>query len=418
MRDTKKIKIDKSLPSQSGKDCSEVKVATGLERLCCNQINYNYRKRLKGKRLGLLANPASVDTSFRHASTLINQTFPEQLKALFSPQHGFYAEKQDNMVESDHTVDPILKIPIFSLYSQTRIPTKEMFDLIDTLIVDIQDVGTRVYTFIYTISYCLEAAAKYEKEVIILDRPNPVGGVQVEGNILNKEYSSFVGRFPIPMRHGLTVGEISSCFNSMFTAQKCDLEIISMTGWKRDMLFSDTNLPWIAPSPNLPTPTSALVYSGQVVWEGTNISEGRGTTQPFEIFGAPFIDTEKILNQVDGRIDGAVLRPIAFQPTSGKWKDEVCRGFQIHVVEPKLFKPYKTSLILLQQIIKNHSDRFRWKEPPYEYEYVKLPIDLILGDRKLREAVEQLENIDAVEALWKKPLDKFKQMIRKFYLYE
>jgi len=431
---------------------SPSKVITGLENLCCNP-----EPRLKGARLGLLANPASTDTSFGHASTLINQIYPGQLKALFSPQHGFHAEKQDNMVESCHTMDTVLKIPIFSLYSTTRIPTEQMFDLIDTLIIDIQDVGTRVYTFIYTISYCLEAAALYGKSVVILDRPNPVGGVAVEGNVLKKEYASFVGRFPIPMRHGLTVGEIASLFNSRFitdrrefteeigcdgekgsaTVEGCDLTIIPMRGWNRRMLFADTHLPWIAPSPNMPTPSSALVYPGQVIWEGTNISEGRGTTQPFEIFGAPFIDTDKILHAVAANnsdrgllsdradtkgagianIPGAVLRAIAFEPTSGKWQGQVCQGFQIHVVDPELFKPYTTSLLLLQQIIKYHSGQFKWKEPPYEYEYVKLPIDLILGDKLLRESIESCESMDSVEASWQSDLDKFKQMSREFYLY-
>lgn len=411
-------------------NCSPTKVVTGLENLWSNPEH-----KLKGARLGLLANPASTDSSFRHASAIINQIYPGQLKALFSPQHGFHAEKQDNMVESDHTLDSILKIPIFSLYSATRIPTEEMFDLIDTLIIDIQDVGTRVYTFIYTISYCLEAAALYGKSVVVLDRPNPVGGVAVEGNLLKKEYASFVGRFPIPMRHGLTVGEIAALFNSRFITAEggakkgCDLTVIPMVGWKRQMLFFDTHLPWIAPSPNLPTPSSALVYPGQVIWEGTNISEGRGTTQPFEILGAPFIDTEKILYELicDGigerllpgttAIPGAVLRSTAFEPTSGKWHGEVCHGFQIHIVDYHLFKPYKTSLMLLQKIIKCHSDQFGWKEPPYEYEYVKLPIDLILGDKALREDIEKFKDIDAIEASWQRELDHFKQISREFHIY-
>ena len=448
------MKMHNNSPQRSNRE--HIQLTTGLENLWIGEISHSHRERFRGKRLGLLANPASVDRSFRHASSLINRLYPDQLKALFSPQHGFHAEKQDNMIESDHTVDPILKIPIFSLYSATRIPTKEMFDLVDTLIVDIQDAGTRVYTFIYTISYCLEAAARYGKEVVILDRPNPIGGVAVEGNILKNEYSSFVGRFPIPMRHGLTVGEIASLFNSKFITEKngdrkkgisakrlpvlenrCDLTVIPMTGWKRDMLFSDTGLPWIPPSPNLPSPTSALVYPGQVIWEGTNISEGRGTTQPFEIFGAPFINTEKILdslcsyiNQDAGlsifrmdksgatSIPGLILRPIVFEPTSGKWQGKVCQGFQIHVIDPELFKPYTTSLLLLQQIIKHHPDQFRWKEPPYEYEYEKLPIDLILGDKMLRYAIENLENIDVIEESWQIEINEFKQMSRAFYLYE
>ena len=230
------------------------KVTTGLENLIAHPPEY-----LKGKRLGLLSNPASVDRHFHHASSLIHHFFPGQLKALFSPQHGFYAEKQDNMIESVHFMEPELNIPVYSLYHDTRIPTKEMFDLIDVLLVDIQDVGTRVYTFIYTVSFCLEKAAELNKQVVILDRPNPIGGIQVEGNLLLNKFASFVGRFPIPMRHGLTIGEISQFFNREFHLG-CDLSIIPMTGWERQMYWQDTQLFWIPPSPNLPTPQSCMVY--------------------------------------------------------------------------------------------------------------------------------------------------------------
>ncbi|MCK5682929.1 DUF1343 domain-containing protein, partial [bacterium] len=255
----------------------------GLENLIIDPPEY-----INNQRLGLLSNPASVDKNFNHALALINTKFPGQLKALFSPQHGFYAEKQDNMIESDHIIESKLNIPIYSLYSKTRIPTKDMFTDIDILLIDIQDVGTRVYTFIYTISYCLELAARLNKKVVILDRPNPIGGIQVEGNILSPDYSSFVGRFPIPMRHGMTIGEISHFFNQEFNLE-CNLKIIPMSGWQRTMYWTDTNLEWVAPSPNLPTPQSCIVYPGQVIFEGTNISEGRGTTLPFEQFGAPFL---------------------------------------------------------------------------------------------------------------------------------
>lgn len=387
-------------------------VITGLENLAENPPKY-----LKGKKLGLLANPASVDSSFHHASSIINKAFPGQLKAMFSPQHGFYAEKQDNMIESRHSTDLKYGIPLFSLYSSTRIITKEMFDLIDVLIIDLQDVGTRVYTFIYTISFCMEAAAGYNKKIVILDRPNPLGGVEVEGNILSKDYRSFVGRFPIPMRHGLTVGEISSMFNDLLNIA-CKLYIIPMKAWKREMLFSDTALPFIAPSPNLPTPASTLVYPGQVIFEGTNISEGRGTTQPFELFGAPFIDRDKIFDYARDKILGATLRPVCFQPTSGKWQDQVCSGFQIHVTDPHLFRPYKTSLMLLQQIIKYHKNDFKWKKPPYEYEYEKLPMDLILGSRKIRKKITEMKNIDSIELSWQKQLLEFKKMSQGYYLYD
>lgn len=384
---------------------------TGLENLCRNPLKLE-----KSCRLGLLANPASVDRNFQHASRLINKLYPGQLKALFSPQHGFYAEKQDNMVESDHAIDPAFKIPIFSLYSNTRKPTKEMMDQIDLLIIDIQDVGTRVYTFIYTISYCLEAAALFKKQVVILDRPNPLGGVEVEGNILEEKFSSFVGRYPIPMRHGLTVGEIALLFNRN---QKigANLKVIPMENWTRKMQFSDTGLPWIAPSPNLPTQASASVYPGQVIFEGTNVSEGRGTTQPFELFGAPFMESSRILSTIGADIPGATLRPVNFQPCSGKWQNQVCHGFQIHVTSPQEYRPYKTSLMVLQKIIQLWPDKFQWKEPPYEYEYNKRPIDLILGSSSLADQIEQMGNLDAIETSWEEAVARFKTISMDFWLY-
>ena len=388
------------------------KVTTGLEELIAHTPKY-----LQGKRLGLLSNPASVDYHFNHASAIINHLFPGQLKALFSPQHGFYAEKQDNMIESSHFMESELNVPVYSLYNDTRIPTTKMFDQIDVLLVDIQDVGTRVYTFIYTISFCLELAAKLKKQVVILDRPNPIGGTQIEGNILSKDYTSFVGRFPIPMRHGLTIGEIAQFFNQEFHIE-CDLTVIPMTGWKRQMYWQDTGLFWIAPSPNLPTPQSCMVYPGQVIFEGTNISEGRGTTLPFELFGAPFLDIKTIKSQADELIKGAFLRPVNFEPTSGKWKGNVCKGFQIHITSKQEFKPYFSSLILMQLIIKHHTNDFKFKEPPYEYEFKRMPIDLILGSKTLRKKLTSLENLIPLSNQWQKELKNFKSLSGKYHLYE
>lgn len=368
-------------------------------------------------RIGLLSNPASVDRQLRHARLLIHRLYPGRLKALYSPQHGFFAEKQDNMVESTDMVDPALKIPIYSLYGQTRKPTKQMLDPIDLLIIDLQDVGTRVYTYAYTVSYCLEAAKRYGKKVLILDRPNPINGIRLEGNCLMGECRSFVGRYPIPMRHGLTMGELARLFNDHFGIH-CDLDIIPMHGWKRSMYFKQTGLPWVAPSPNLPTPNSAIVYPGQVLWEGTNVSEGRGTTQPFELFGAPFFDIEKILSTLDNEsVRGAVLRPAVFEPTSNKWQGIPCIGFQLHVTEPDDFSPYATSLNLLQSVLLHHKDRFQWKAGPYEYEYKRLAIDLIIGDRSVRRRLENFEPIRQIAASWQKDLDKFKDTSSKFHLY-
>ena len=387
-------------------------VKTGLENL------FDHPKAdLKNYRLGLLCNPSSVDRQFVHARMIINTLYPKQLKALYSPQHGFYAEKQDNMIESPDMVDPLLNIPVFSLYGDTRIPTHSMFELIDVLVIDLPDVGTRVYTFSTTISYCLEAAVKYGKKVLLLDRPNPLGGDLVEGNILNSEYSSFVGRYPVPMRHGLTMGELALLYNEHFGIG-CDLEIIPLKGWSRHMLFRDTGLPWVAPSPNLPTPDSALVYPGQVIWEGTNISEGRGTTQPFELFGAPFINPQKILNFLGKKkIAGTILREVAFEPTSNKWQGKICRGFQIHVTDHETYRPYRTSLRLLQAVLLNCKEDFQWKSTPYEYEFKKRPIDLILGDKGIRQSLESGKDLDSLEREWEENLNQFLCLRNKILMY-
>jgi uncharacterized protein YbbC (DUF1343 family) len=390
-----------------------VKTMSGLENPALHTHAW-----VRGSRIGLLCNPASVDRNFQHAKHILNQVFPEQLTALFSPQHGFFAEKQDNMVESAHDTDPHLNIPVFSLYGETRVPTPEMFERIDVLIVDLLDVGTRVYTFTSTLSYCLETAAKQGKRVVVLDRPNPVGGIQVEGNCLSPDMTSFVGRYPIPMRHGLTMGEYATYINETFDIH-CLLNVIPMTGWERRMYFKNTGLCWVMPSPNLPTPASAVVYPGQVIWEGTNISEGRGTTLPFEQFGAPFIDIHKLLSFMGGpNLPGAVLRPVAFEPTSNKWAGQVCYGFQIHVTDPHQFLPYHTSLKLLQGILCHHKNQFQWKIPPYEYEWDKLPMDMIIGSTRVRQQLENLEDLAVITDGWAEELAQYASAAAKFHLYK
>lgn len=387
-------------------------ISSGLDVFCTQPPDIPSEKRL-----GLLCNPASVTSSLTHASLAVNRQFPGQLKALFSPQHGFHAEKQDNMVESGDLVDSALNIPVFSLYGDTRIPTRAMFDLIDILLIDLQDAGTRVYTFIYTISYCLEAAARFDKEVIVLDRPNPVGGIDIEGNLLSERWTSFVGRYPIPMRHGLTMGELALLINSRFGIHS-RLSVIPMKGWKRSLYFDDTSLIWIAPSPNLPTPASAMVYPGQVVIEGTTLSEGRGTTQPFELFGAPYLEPDRLLDQIGESLRGIVLRPVCFEPTSGKYQGSPCRGFQIHVTSRSDYKPYRTTLVLLQLIMKLYPDQFRWKQPPYEYEFQRLPIDLILGCRQVRQRLEQMESVESLEKAWEPEIETFRKIKLDYHLYD
>jgi uncharacterized protein YbbC (DUF1343 family) len=387
-------------------------VSLGLEQLIASPPS-----ELRNARLGLLCNSASVDANIIHARQRLQAVFGERLKALYSPQHGFFAEKQDNMVESDHRKDRLLGLQVYSLYGRTRIPTQEMLDPIDVLLIDLQDVGTRVYTFIYTMSYCMEAARKFDKKVIILDRPNPIGGLAIEGNCLDPQWHSFVGRYPIPMRHGLTIGELARLFNDAYGID-CDLQVLPMGGWRRHMLFEETGLPWIAPSPNLPTPVSALVYPGQVIWEGTNVSEGRGTTQPFEIFGAPYIDPDRVLRATNElALEGSIMRVIEFEPTSNKWQGEICRGFQMHVSDTDRFKPYRASLCLLQAILHCHADQFNWKAPPYEYEHKKMPIDLILGGQQIRNQLSDMKPITALESDWQSELDAFDDLRKKYLLY-
>lgn len=388
-------------------------VSLGIEVLLQTQ-----RDILKGKRLGLLCNQASTDRHFRHTRDLILQAFPDQLTCLFSPQHGFFAEKQDNMVESEHAVDHVTALKIFSLYGERRIPDQTMFQHLDTLLVDLVDVGTRVYTFFSTLAYCLEAAAEFGKQVVVLDRPNPLGGVEIEGNLLHPSRRSFVGLYPLPMRHGLTLGELALLVNNHLGGDSihADLKVIPMQGWRRRMLFGDTALPWVFPSPNMPSPQTALVYPGQVIWEGTNISEGRGTSLPFELFGAPFFRHSEIQLLV-GEFPGCTLRPVVFEPTSNKWTGQPCVGFQIHVFDHSLFRPYHVSLSLLQAIMLLYPDNFQYKSPPYEYEYDQLPLDLILGDSSLRKNIEKGVDIFELEKGWQKDLKEFERLRKVAFLY-
>lgn len=376
-----------------------------------------YYTKYRGSRLGLLSNQASVDSDLIHARDIIEGLCPGCLKALFGPQHGYAGEDQDNMIETGHSVDRSLRIPIFSLYSSLREPSPDMMDLIDVLIIDMQDVGTRVYTFASTMLNCMKAAALNGKKVVILDRPNPLGGDIMEGNLLVPGLYSFVGPWKMPMRHGLTMGELALLFNSEFSIG-CELEIIELRGWTRSMLWEDTGLIWAVPSPNMPIPDTAYVYPGQVIWEGTNLSEGRGTCRPFEMFGAPYLDTAKILDSIPEEfLRGCRLREISFRPTFNKWQDEICKGFMIHILDKTAYRSFDTAVALLKTIIDIHGKSFKWKEPPYEYEYDKLPIDLILGNSAFREAIQEGRNLFEIKKTWLSEYEEFKELRRPYLLY-
>jgi uncharacterized protein YbbC (DUF1343 family) len=375
---------------------------------------------LKDRRVGLLMHQASVTRSLASARDVLHRLCGSRLTALFGPQHGIAGEKQDNMIESVHAVDGRLGIPVFSLYSETRSPTAEMMAHIDTLVVDLQDVGTRVYTFEWTTALALEACAAAGKAVVVLDRPNPLGGMAVEGNVIHPGYESFVGLYPVPMRHGLTLGEMALLVNARLRtgSPRCDLTVVPMEGWRRRMRFGDTGLPWVLPSPNMPTPDTAVVYPGQVLLEGTNVSEGRGTTRPFEVWGAPYLDVTALRARFEKRrLPGCVLRDHDFEPTFHKWKGEVCRGFQLHVTDADRFLPYLTTLALLQDVVSLHRDRFAWKQPPYEYVTDRLPIDVLTGDPAVREAIESGADLRALAARWKGEIRAFQKEAAEHHLY-
>lgn len=374
-------------------------------------------RRLRKRRLGLLSNQASLDGQLTPSKEVLFRIFPGQVKALFGPQHGHGGEDQDNMIETTHSRDSERNLPVFSLYSETREPKEEMLDLLDTLIIDLQDVGTRVYTFGTTVLNCLKAAARLGKEILILDRPNPIGGEILEGAVLKPELHSFVGAFRFPMRHGLTMAEMALIFDHAFSLDS-DLQFVAMKGWKRKTLWPGTGLRWVMPSPNMPVFETALVYPGQVIWEGTNISEGRGTCRPFEMFGAPFLDVQAIAALLPAKASaGCRLQQVTFRPTFHKWQGELCRGFMVHVTDPGTFRPYAFSIAVLRAILLNHGDRFQWKQPPYEYEFERMPIDLILGDRSLREDLEKGLTIKELQAGWEEEIRKFREWREDFLIY-
>ncbi|MCJ7545337.1 MAG: DUF1343 domain-containing protein [Deltaproteobacteria bacterium] len=369
-------------------------------------------------RLGLLCNQASIDPFSRPSSNIIAELAGKNLQILFSPQHGITGEAQANMVETEDAIDPGLAIPIYSLYSsQTRTPTEEQLEQIDCLLIDLQDVGTRVYTFATTMGLCLEAAAQYKKKVVVLDRPNPINAEQVEGNILKETLRSFVGFAPIPMRHGMTMGELARFFNTERRIG-ADLEICTMQGYKREYFSPDTKLPWIPPSPNMRTPATALVYPGQVLLEGTNLSEGRGTPKPFESFGAPFIDPSLLRQKLEKRnLPGCRFEETSFTPQFDKWQGELCSGLQINVIDPRTYKPYYTTLAILQEIMKAWPDQFCFIPPPYEYEFERLPIDIITGDEEIRKGLEQGRDPDEIEESWQEELEGFLVKRKQYLLY-
>lgn len=373
--------------------------------------------RLRGARVGIVCNHASVDRGYRHIVDRLADAKDVQIAAIFGPQHGFHSDVQDNMIETPDSADVIRRIPVYSLYSDTREPTDDMLAGIDVLVIDLQDVGARIYTFIYTMANCLRAAARHGVPVIVCDRPNPIGGLHVEGAVLSAGFESFVGQFQIPMRHGMTIGELAALFNKE-SGIGASLEIVQMERWDRRLYADQTGLPWVLPSPNMPTLDTAIVYPGTVLFEGTLLSEGRGTTRPFELVGAPGIDAEAFaagMNKLE--LPGVYFRPAVFQPTFQKHAQQACGGCQIHVTDRDAFRPVITGLALIGMFRRHDPAAFAWRPPPYEYEHRLLPIDILAGTDALRTDVESDTPLQGVASRWRVDEDEFRRRRAAYLLY-
>ena len=376
-------------------------------------------RKFHGARIGALLHPASVSAKLEHTSRILERHNGDlfRLAAFFGPQHGFLGQTQDNMVEWKSYEHPRLGVPVYSLYGEHREPTAEMLEGLEVLLVDLQDIGARYYTFIWTLYLCMRACEKRGVEVVVLDRPNPINGVTTEGPVLDPNYKSFVGMHPIPVRHGKTIGELAQQFRKE-AFPECRLSILPMKNWQRAMWFDETGLPWVMPSPNMPTVDTAVVYPGTVLFEGTMLSEGRGTTRPFELVGAPWIEAEPFAASMNAlELPGVYFRPAVFEPTFQKHARQPCGGCQIHVTDRDSFRPVLTGVALIDGFRRYDRSRFAWRPPPYEYEHEKLPIDILAGSDALRLDVEAGRPLEDLRASWRTDEEAFERVRQPYLLY-
>lgn len=363
----------------------------------------------EGKRLGLVTGPSGLNKGLKSTIDLLNERY--DLKALYSPEHGVRGNFQAG-VHIDTYVDECTGITAYSLYGDNRKPSPEMLRDIDVLVMDIQDVGSRYYTYLYTMSYCMEACAENRKTFVYLDRINPIGGVEVEGGILDTRYASFVGMHPIPPRYGLTAGELAMLFNREFGIG-CELEVVRIEGWERDMYMSDTDLLWVNPSPNITSIDTAVLYNGTCLFEGTNVSEGRGTTKPFEMIGAPWLDPFRLADRMNGMaLPGVIFRPVYFEPAFSKHKGRQCRGVQVHITDRKAVKPLELGIRLLYEIMDSDPDRFEWVPP--NIEKGNYFIDLLGGGEDIR---QRRCEADGLIEKWRGESRRFKALKEKYHIY-
>jgi len=394
-----------------------LQVTTGLERFAaegpvCAGLP-------AGARVALLAHPASVDRQARHAVELLASSNDCRLVRLFAPEHGLWGHEQD-MESVELAREPQAGLEVISLYGgNTDSLRPRISDLagIDAVVADLQDVGSRYYTFIYTLSHVMEAAQEAGIAVVVLDRPNPICGARAEGPVLEPSLASFVGRYPIAVRHGMTVGELATLFNSSFGIG-CDLRVVQMKGWQRNAYFDQTDLPWVPPSPNMPTVGTALVYPGGCLIEGTNLSEGRGTTTPFELLGAPWLDGSALAQALHReRLEGVAFRAASFRPMFQKHAGLPCGGIQVIVTDRESFKPFETYLAVIREARRQSPRQFAWRIEPYEFENERLAIELLLGRKGLRDQIEAGAGVLEMAGSWKSSLEQFQQLRSDSLLY-
>ncbi len=397
-------------PSRSRRARGTQRVATGLDRVA------SHAGFLRGRRVGLIANPSAVTHRLVHAADHLLALRGVRLAALFGPEHGLWADAQD-LVEVADARDPHTGLRVHSLYGPTRVPERGHLSDLDALVFDIQDVGSRYYTFASTMLHAMEACAAHGVRLVVLDRPNPLGGLAIDGNTLDPSFQSFVGPHPLPVRHGMTMGELALLFRAE-RGLDLDLHVVPMSGWRRAMDFEATGLPWVLPSPNMPTADTAHVYPGGCLIEGTNLSEGRGTTRPFEIVGAPWLDPWDLAGRLAGeRLRGVVFRPLHFTPTFQKYAGLVCGGVQIHVTDRRSFRPFITYLLLIHHARQLAPAAFAWRQPPYEYETEKLPIDILCGTDLIRRHLEAGQSPRLLERAWRRDAASFRRRRQPYLLY-
>jgi uncharacterized protein YbbC (DUF1343 family) len=366
----------------------------------------NFPNQLKNQKVGVLCHAASVAANYSHIIDIFS-TLPCRLSAIFGPQHGLFGQTQDNMIEWEGSIHPRLKLPVNSLYGERRKPDEKMLSGLDALIIDLQDVGARPYTYIWTIKLCMEACEEKGIAVWILDRPNPIGAVPVDGPMLSEDFFSFVGGAAIPLCHRLTIGELAVFLKNAYFPS-LNLQIVWMKGWKRRSLFCETGLPWVLPSPNMPTLDTAVVYPGMVLLEATNMSEGRGTTRPFEIVGAPYLKIESVLQLLRSyHLPGCIFREHGFIPTFQKWQGKFCQGLQVHVTDPLTYLPVYTTVAILKAVMETSAGEFQFKQPPYEYEHKKMPFDILSGGERLRDFLEKTGKLPALLEEWNQGFESF-----------